>query len=310
MASNISVAVRMVGIASRGISRPGVSLAFLLTVAMVWNGVSSLQSADGENSGPKTNAPMSKLVCRLANYQQYSEAAWTNLPSIGVKHVFINTPSPDQVDEMLKKLADHGLDAVVMRGEADLTVPEGLDPLAVQLRTCQRMGVHYLFLSVKRRDVDKNTIYGRLRQAGEIARKYDVTLVLETHPDLGTNGDVQLETMKNVNHPNVRINFDTGNIHYYNRGTDAPTELRKIIDYVATVEIKDHNGEFESWHFPALGQGIVKIPEVLQILREHGFTGPVTMEIEGIKGVTRNQAEVLRDIAQSTAYLRSLASFR
>ena len=116
--------------------------------------------------------------------------------------------------------------------------------------------------------------------------------------------------MEKINHPNIRVNFDTANIHYYNKNTDAPTELKKIIDYVATVEIKDHNGEYEGWYFPALGEGIVDIPEVLRILDEHGYTGPITMEIEGIKGIEWDEATTKKNIAISAAYLRSLHKFK
>jgi sugar phosphate isomerase/epimerase len=250
------------------------------------------------------------LACRLANYQEFEEVAWTHLPSIGIRHVFMGVPRPDQVETTRKRLAEHGLTAVVLRGDADLSLPSGVDRLAEQLATCEQMGVKFLFLSVKRHDVDQQVIYERLRRAGDLARKHGVIIALETHPDLGTNGDVQLETMKQVHHPNVQVNFDTGNIHYYNRGTDAPTELRKIVDYVATVELKDHHGESETWNFPALGRGVVDFPAVLQMLREHDYTGPVTLEIEGIKGIRRSRQDIERDLADSAAYLRSLGKFR
>ncbi len=253
--------------------------------------------------------PLNPLACRLSNYNEFQDRAWTHLPSIGIRHVFLSAPPLDQISALQKRLAEHGLTAVVLRGDVDFSTPTGLDRLAEQLEACRQMGVRYLFLSVKRRDAEKSVVYERLRQAGDLARKYGVTLTLETHPDLGTNADVHLETMRQVAHPNVRVNFDTGNIHFYNRGTDAPAELRKIIDFVATVEIKDHNGQFESWHFPALGRGVVNIPEVLEILRDHGYAGPVTMEIEGIQGTQRNQQEIERDISDSAAYLRSLNSF-
>ena len=145
---------------------------------------------------------------------------------------------------------------------------------------------------------------------GDIARRYGVTISLETHPDLGTNGSVHLETMKRIDHPNVRVNFDTGNIFFYNRGASAAAELKKIVDYVATLEIKDHSGRFMDWNFPALGKGVVDIPAVLHVLEEHGFDGPVTMEIEGIRGKPWNEIETLAVMADSTAYLRSLATFR
>lgn len=250
------------------------------------------------------------LACRVSCYGKFQDAAWAHLPSIGVKYVFLNVPAPDQVEAMKKRLAEHGLTAVVLRGEADLSQPSGLDTLAVQLKTCEEMGVKYMFLSPKRNRADKEVIYERLRQAGDIARKHGVTIALETHPDLGTNGDVHLETVKRIDHPNVRVNFDTGNIHFYNKDRDAPSELRKIIDYVATVELKDHDGKYMSWNFPALGQGVVNIPEVLRILKEHGYRGPLTMEIEGIRGVQWDEAQTKRNIADSAAHVRSLGEFK
>lgn len=267
-------------------------------------------SAEVAAAAPDPAARPSPLVCRLANYQEFADAAWTHLPSIGITHVFMSVPRADQVEATRQRLAEHKLTVAVFRGDADLSRPSGLDPLAEQLRICEWFRVRYLFLSVKRQGVAKTEIYERLRQGGELARKHGVIIALETHPDLGTNGDVQRETMQQVNHPNVRVNFDTGNIHYYNRGTDAPTELKKIIDYVATVEVKDQRGGFEVWDFPALGRGTVDLPAVLRLLREHGYTGPVTMEIEGVKGVHRSREEIEQDIAASADYLRSLSRFQ
>ncbi len=250
------------------------------------------------------------LACRLSCYGKFQDVAWTHLPSIGVNHVFLNVPAPDQVEATKKRLAEHGLTALVLRGEADLSKSSGVETLAVQLETCERMAVKYMFLSAKRHGAEKEVIYERLRQAGDIAKKHGVTIALETHPDLGTNGDVHLETMKQINHPNVRVNFDTGNVHFYNKDTDAPTELRKIIDYVATVEVKDHNGEYMAWNFPALGRGVVNIPEVLRILKDHGYSGPLTIEVEGINGVEWNETETKKNIADSAAYFRSLGRFQ
>ena len=229
---------------------------------------------------------------------------------IDIKYVFIDVPSPDQVEVTKKRLADYELAAVVLRGDTDLSQPSCINELAVQLETCAKMGVKYMFLSPKRHEIDKQVIYRRLRQACDIARKHGVTIALETHPDLGTNGDVHLNTMKQINHPNVRVNFDTGNIHYYNKNTDAPTELKKIIDYMATVELKDHNGQYKTWNFPVLGKGVVDVPGVLRILKEHHYAGPLTIEIEGVQGIERNQTEIKKDVEDSVAYVRSLGRFK
>ncbi|HOW18090.1 MAG TPA: hypothetical protein PLC79_03560, partial [Phycisphaerae bacterium] len=38
--------------------------------------------------------PGNPLVCRLANYGKYQDAAWSHLPSIGIRYVFMNVPAP------------------------------------------------------------------------------------------------------------------------------------------------------------------------------------------------------------------------
>ena len=282
-----------------------------LTLALVsLAGAFSTTSGGCVGGGAKGTEPTNVLACRLASYGKFQNAAWAHLPSIGIKHVLIDVPPPQNIQATKKRLAEHGLTVVMMRGQTDLSEPSCVDELAVQLKTCQKMGVRYMFLSPRHQGIDKQVVYKRLRLAGDIARKHGVTIALETHPDLGTNGDVHLKTMKQINHPNVRVNFDTGNIHYYNKNTDAPTELKKIIDYVATVELKDHNGRYQIWNFPALGKGVVDIPGVLRILKKHSYAGPLIMEIEGVRGIERDQTEIKKDIADSAAYVRSLGRFK
>lgn len=250
------------------------------------------------------------LGVRIYSYGKFQDDAWEHLPSIGVHDVFLSVPKPEEVDALKQKLAAHHLKTRVLRGETDWTKPDAAALLEPQLVSARRLGAKYIFLSVKHPGVEKEVVFQRLREAGDVAKKHGLTLVLETHPDLGTNGDVHLETMKAVNHPNVRVNFDTGNITYYNTGRDAVSELEKVLPYLATVEIKDHNGQLETWNFPPLGRGKVDIPGVLRVLKEHGYQGPITLEIEGITGIEKSQAQTSADIAESVKYVRSLGTFK
>jgi sugar phosphate isomerase/epimerase len=253
---------------------------------------------------------MWSLACRLASYGKYHDAAWAHLPAIGIHHVFMSVPRPEDVTGVREQLGRHQLKPLVMRGQTDLGRPDSVHELAEQLSTCEAMGVRYMFLSPRHTGVDKVVACERLRRAGEIARRHHVVLVLETHPDLGTNGDVHRETMKRINHPNVRVNFDTGNITYYNQGADVVAELKKIVDYVATVELKDHGGRAMSWDFPPLGRGKIDFAGVLGVLKEHGYTGPITIEVEGIEGQSWDEAQTKQAVAESVAYLRRLAPFK
>jgi sugar phosphate isomerase/epimerase len=263
-----------------------------------------------ENSKVPPTGLTNPLASRLSNYGKYQEAAWSHLPSIGVYYVFMAAPPWEQVPAAKARLAEHGLQALVLRGDTDLGRASSVEELAAQLAVCEAMGVRYLFLSPKHPGVSKQVACERLRRAGDVAEKHGVIIVLETHPDLGTNGNTHLETMKQINHPNVRVNFDTGNITFYNTGTDAVTELKKIIDYVATIELKEHNGQYRTWNFPALGKGVVDFPAILKLLQEHGFRGPITLEMEGVEGIAMNEAQTKQYVGESAAYIRSLGNFR
>lgn len=258
----------------------------------------------------QTQESANPLACRFASYGKYEEAAWTHLPEMGVNYVFLNVPAPEEVEATMQRLDAAGLKPLIIRGNTDLSTEGAVDELATQLATCEKMGVKYMFLSPKHGDAPKEVAYEKLRAAGEIAKQHGVTIALETHPDLGTNGDVHIETMKAINHPNVRVNFDTANITYYNTDTDALTELKKVIDYVATFEFKDHTGGFETWDFPVLGTGKVDFPAIYALLKEHGYTGPITLEFEGTKGVELTEEQTKDAIAKSIAYARTLGDFK
>jgi inosose dehydratase len=279
-------------------ARCSLALALLAALAAI--------GSAADNAAPE----FGPLSCRIMNYFKYQDAAWAHIRSIGLNYVFIAVPAPEKVAATRKLLAANGLRVAVMRGEANLSTPNGIDALATQLEVCRQMGVHYMFLSPKHPGATREEACQRLRRGGDLAQKYGVTLVLETHPDLGTNADVHRETMERIHHPNVRVNFDTGNISFYNHGRTAAVELAKIIDYVATVEIKDHNGQYQDWSFPPLGQGVVDIPALLRVLKEHHFQGPITIEVEGVHGVAQTEDQVKKNMADSVKYLKSLGTYR
>ena len=94
-----------------------------------------------------------------------------------------------------------------------------------------------------------------------------------------------LDLMTDLDHPSVRLNFDTGNIAYYNEGVDPADELEKVKGLVCNVHVKDNRGQFEDWFFPAIGDGgAVDFRRIRTTLDGVGYTGAYTIEIEGIAG--------------------------
>lgn len=248
------------------------------------------------------------ISCRIASYGKFQERGWSHLPEIGVTNVEIPVPKADEFDAIQAKLKKHGLTATSLQGSVDINAEDAVAVMTPQLETCKKMGTRFCFLSVKAGDGDKNAAYSKLKQIGDVAKANDVTVVLETHPDLITNGDIAAQTMKAVSHPNVLVNYDTANVHYYNEGVDSVEELKKVIDYLGAVHLKDSGGGFKEWHFPTLGEGVVDFPKVFELLDAKGFTGPYTMELEGVRGVEFDEQGQCDYIAKSVDYLKQIGA--
>jgi len=160
-------------------------------------------------------------------------------------------------------------------------------------------------------EAERRVVIDHLRRIGDTAGEMGITVALETHKGPTQNAEAMLALMDEVDHPRVRLNFDTGNIAYYNRGVDPADELEKVKDLVRNVHLKDNRGGFEDWYFPAVGDGgSVDFARIRGILDGVAFAGPYTIEIEGIGGEPEPGLEGRQDrIARSVAHLRTCGYF-
>ncbi len=171
-------------------------------------------------------------------------------------------------------------------GGANILTPDGLDLTLRRVRFAGRwfrVPVVVSGAGQPSNDAERETMVRSLRTIGDAAGELGMTVALETHKGPTQNAEAMLALMAEVDHPHVRLNFDTGNIAYYNHGLDPADELEKVKHLVRNVHLKDSRGRFEDWYFPALGDGgAVSFTRVRQTLDAVGFAGPYTIEIEGI----------------------------
>lgn len=170
-----------------------------------------------------------------------------------------------------------------------------------------RLGVgsiacHVGFVPEDDSDPDYVVVREMVRRVCDHAAKHGQTFALETGQE---RAETLLHFIRDVDRPNLRINFDPANLILY--GTDEPiSALRKLAHLLVSVHCKDGDGP------PAgkpgalgserpLGKGSVGIPEFVKTLREVGFPGPLNVERE-----TENQQERLADMASGVALLRTL----
>ncbi len=212
-------------------------------------------------------------------------------------------------------LARHGVKVSGCNvGGADIRNREGLELTERRIRFAARwFGVPICVTGASQpaNDAERALVQEHLRRLGDIAGELGMTLTLETHKGPTQRAAPMLALMDELAHPNVRINFDTGNIAYYNQGLDPAGELERVKHFVGSVHLKDNRGGFEDWYFPPLGEGgSVDFVRVREILDSVGFTGPYTIELEGIGGEPEPGLEARHQrVAQSVAHLRTCGYF-
>ncbi len=171
-------------------------------------------------------------------------------------------------------------------GGADLRTDSGVELTERRIRFARRWFGVQVVVSGAGQPADaaeRALIIGHLRRIGTTAGELGVVVALETHKGPTQNAAAMLDLIDELDHLALRLNFDTGNIAYYNPGADPVDELEKVKGLVRNVHVKDNRGRFEDWYFPAVGDGgAVDFRRVREVLDGVGYEGAYTIEIEGI----------------------------
>lgn len=257
---------------------------------------------------------MSQLLSCLTNtYGRFGpEAAFRLLPQAGIRHVelpiknegkpsfFKETPlltdasTERDIDRARRLLEESGLQL----SSCNITSGNVLDSdvahrTLVKMRIAAALGAPLVVGGGGEAadDETQRTLWDRLRRIGDEAAELGLTYCCETHPGAFQNAERMLVAMCSVDHPRVRLNFDTGNLFYYNRDVDLDASLRRVAPLVAHVHLKDTPGGFEEWDFAELGGGVVDFARVRETLAQEGFAGPFSLELEGTHGEPEPELE-------------------
>ncbi len=218
--------------------------------------------------------------------------------------------TPDGLHALQALLDAYGLVPSAISGHSDLTTPEGLDDGKAAVDLCVALGVTIMNTSVggthSERE-DKIAFLRHIFDLADYAATRGVTLALEIHGDLMATGPLAVAMIREINRPNVRINYDTANCMYYG-GVRAEDDIAAVLPYLAHVHVKDSSGGLREWNFPPIGQGRVDFARVLRILEEGGYTGPLSVEIEFYGYPYPPLDEINAAVRASYAYLERLTT--
>ncbi|MBI1373675.1 MAG: TIM barrel protein [Phycisphaera sp.] len=147
--------------------------------------------------------------------------------------------APDRAAQLAKRCRDLGLEPVMM---FSMVYPEHDDAVAVltnRIRQAHAAGVDHVLTFGHTRGGNRKLWVERFRQLGPIAADHNVTIVIKQHGGETGTGEACMGIVREVDHPNVWVNYDAGNVMDY-LNLDPIADLAKCADYVRGFCIKDH----------------------------------------------------------------------
>jgi sugar phosphate isomerase/epimerase len=208
------------------------------------------------------------------------------------------------------RLEQADLTPFALSGHTNLMDTARIPDFVANMRLAKFFGSDYIVSSIGEAHLKDKAMASNAEVADHVRallpylEAYDLALVLENHGEHAT-GRIIRSIVDQVGSPRVQINYDTANVIYF-AGVNPLDDIPACLDRIGYMHIKDKAGAQPEWNFPALGQGSIDFPRILQLLDEAGNDCPLSIEIEFTKAGPRDIAEVNQAVRDSCEYLASL----
>lgn len=135
---------------------------------------------------------------------------------------------------------------------------------------------------------DEGSLTERIDSLGslaDMAERYGVTLCVKAHVGAAVhNTPTTLAVLKAIDSPAFGLDMDPSHIH---RSGENPVEaIAKVVGRIRHVHIRDCKGRQQNPGRPedqANGRGDIDLLGYIRVLHEHGYDGPVDLEVIGAR---------------------------
>lgn len=226
------------------------------------------------------------------------EESLAMLADIGVKHVELSCIAgmcehiepqrmdPEYAGTTLRMLEKYGLDCPAVAGHVDLTREAQLRDFLKKMEFAGRIGARYI--NTNSGPLERFDIFLKnMDRVIEQAEKWNVIVCLESHGDIIGTARESAAHIARFQHPLVRMNYDTGNTYFYEKGeVDIADDLAYSRDVLAYMHIKDVKIRGNRVDYTAIGEGDLNFNLIFRRLLEMGRTIPASLEIPVFVGGT------------------------
>ncbi len=234
---------------------------------------------------PKSTLTKFQIACMTLPYARFPlvralkgiHAAGYKFVAWGTSHkeedgkdvpVLARDATPEKAKELATRCKDLGLEPVLMFSGIYPEAKDGLEVLTQRIKQAGAAGVPQVLTFGHTKGGDRKLWIERFKALGPIAKDNNVMLVVKQHGGETGTGEACADITKEVNHPNVKVNYDAGNVlDYLNK--DPLPDIKLCVNEVRSFCIKDHRNWPKS---EDCGPGLGEIDHY-KLLHPIAFTG-------------------------------------
>ncbi|WP_458763515.1 sugar phosphate isomerase/epimerase family protein [Cupriavidus basilensis] len=243
-------------------------------------------------------------------------ASSLGVDGVSLESCFLPSLTPEAVSQLREDLDERGLERVwawghpsgLQSGDA----PEEVEDLNRHTEIAAAIGAKVMRICCggrRTRPAEWGTHKGKLvpllRNAIAHAEQHGVVLAIENHIDF--LADELVELIQTIDSPWLGVCLDTAN--NLRMLEDPMVAIEKLAPYARATHVKDvaarsgNPREFAFWPSVPLGKGLIDIPRTFDVLRKHGYTGLLALEIDYLHPAFGGDEQA---IADSLDYMRGL----
>ena len=212
--------------------------------------------AAAEPPKPRGKPTEFQIACMTLPYSRFPlERALQGIKAAGYRYVAWGTSHqeepgksvpvmpPDAPPEKARQLAqrcrDLGLEPLMMFSTIYPEAPNGLEVLTNRIKQAAAAGIGQVLTFGHTKGGNRQLWIERFKKLGPIAQDHGVMIVVKQHGGTTGTGEACAEIIREVNHPNIMVNYDAGNVMDY-LDVDPIPDIRKCAAEVRSFCIKDH----------------------------------------------------------------------
>jgi len=202
------------------------------------------------------------------------------IASIGgmCEHVSPREITPDYAAALAERLKQANLKAFAFSGHVDLTREDEADDFLKKMELAAAIGCKVINTNAGPA-AGLDSFRRHLRKVIDRAEKLELTVCLESHGDIIGTAKNAAALFRKINHPLIRMNYDTGNTYYYSKGAAAvEDDVLYALEYLAYVHIKDIHIDGDRAYYRPLGMGDINLYGFFDALKQLGR--PISCGVE------------------------------